>query len=56
MAARRKTSSGTVQARMRLADAFKATGTEGTYDVRCSVSGGGLTGQSERSCSASRAP
>jgi small subunit ribosomal protein S9 len=37
----------TVQSRMRLFAALKATGTEGAYDVFCTVDGGGPTGQSD---------
>ena len=37
----------TVQAQMRILEPLKATGTTGTYDVFCNVSGGGLTGQSD---------
>ena len=37
----------TVQSQMRLFAPLKATGTEGVYDVFCSVDGGGPTGQSD---------
>ncbi|MBK7877841.1 MAG: 30S ribosomal protein S9 [Planctomycetes bacterium] len=37
----------TVQTQMRLFAALKATGTEGTYDVHCTVDGGGPSGQSD---------
>lgn len=37
----------TVQTQMRLLAPLKATGTEGAYDVFCTVDGGGPTGQSD---------
>jgi small subunit ribosomal protein S9 len=37
----------TIQSRMALVAPLKATGTEGTYDVFCTVDGGGPTGQSD---------
>jgi len=37
----------TLQGQMRLLDPLKATATQGTYDVLCTVDGGGPTGQAD---------